>query len=70
MGGDGGGFWERPVGAVSFIGRRLGFRGTGAGGADAAQGHAASIPRASAAGRAAMAGVGRGPPAPRDLCSG
>jgi hypothetical protein len=33
-----------------LIGRRLGFRGTGAGGADAAQGHAEAIRRASAAG--------------------
>jgi hypothetical protein len=32
-----------PVGAVGFIGRRLGFRGTGAGGWDAAPGHVVAI---------------------------
>jgi hypothetical protein len=42
----GGGFWERP--AVGFIGRRLGFPGTGASGCDAAQGARGLHPTAPA----------------------
>jgi hypothetical protein len=50
----------REVDGRLLVGRRLGFGDAGVGGWDSVQGHAASIWCASAAGRAAMAGVGHG----------
>jgi hypothetical protein len=53
----------REVDGRLLVGRCLGFGDAGVGGWDSVQGHAASIWCASAAGRAAMAGVGHGGPA-------